>query len=957
MALLSTQVLPDNTLEEFRIEFNKLVTDVSGLSLGNTFDVQIIFEGTTDDTFETAISVTDPTADRSIVFPNASGNVLLDSTNIALADSIEIQLGDGTDLKIFHDGSNSIIRDNGTGALFLEGDTVSIRDEASGETMANFASDGAVTLYHDNAVKIATASTGVTITGEATATGFTGTLDGILGSGAAAAATVTTLNTSGVVNLNLTTDSSSSTSGALIIDGGVGVAKKLFVGTDFDVSGNSVIDGTALVTGVLTTTAATVFNGGFASNADSTMGTNKKIIFRDAAIHISSTADGDLSIAADDEIDITSTLIDINGNVDISGTTLMTGVATHGGNVVSDTDSTDDLGTTGVRWANLYVDAITATDQITATGFTGTLDGILGSGAAAAATTTTLACTTLSTSGAVIFNEAGADVDFRVEGDADPHLIFADASVDRVGIGGADTSLFNGAGTSAKLAVVGSSNNTSLVQNGGAAIAIVNTDQTDENTAGLHFARADTDDTPNYAGASIVAQFKETQATGQYPSTTLSFLTSPSQNAAPTTKMTLNEAGDLALILDKSIIIGAGSDLTIKHDGTNSSIKNTTGDLYIEDAGGNIYIQAKSGEQSIVAFADGSVDLYHDNSKKFETTSTGVTVTGDTLTTSINSGPLGGRRNVVFNGNGAVNQRFGTSANSTINTYGPDRWRTFGGALAHSVSSKSDAGEGDGYYIRFQRTASDSQTNSTGIAQGLETKDSKHLAGQEITVSFRARAGANWSPSSGRLVCQVAGGEGTDENHVSMTNTDIIISVNADMSTGSSFATFSGSATVPSDKTQISIRFSMTPTGTAGANDYFDIRNIQLEVGGRATTFEQRQIGEELGLCQRYCTVVVPATSTAVGNGFARTTTTAYASRPLPVLMRATPTITFSSDTDFQVQSRARVDQTTDMATSECGPDTIAFVATIGAANLVAGDGMYIRDNDGGATITADAEL
>ena len=63
---------------------------------------------------------------------------------------------------------------------------------------------------------------------------------------------------------------------------------------------------------------------------------------------------------------------------------------TSGGVIVSDTDSTDDLGTTGVRWANLFVDAITATDQITATGFTGTLDGILGSGAAAAATVTTL---------------------------------------------------------------------------------------------------------------------------------------------------------------------------------------------------------------------------------------------------------------------------------------------------------------------------------------------------------------------------------------------------------------------------------------------------------------------------------------------------------------------------------------------------------------------------------------
>jgi hypothetical protein len=173
------------------------------------------------------------------------------------------------------------------------------------------------------------------VSGEITGAGFTGTLDGILGSGTAAAATVTTLNTSDAVNLNLTTDSTSSTSGALIVDGGVGVAKKLFVGTDFDVSNNAVIDGTALVTGVLTTTATQVATGGI----------------------------------------------------------------TSGSNIVSDTDSTDDLGTNSVRWANLYVDAITATDQITATGFTGTLDGILGSGSAAAATVTTL-----DTSGAVNLN-------------------------------------------------------------------------------------------------------------------------------------------------------------------------------------------------------------------------------------------------------------------------------------------------------------------------------------------------------------------------------------------------------------------------------------------------------------------------------------------------------------------------------------------------------------------------
>ena len=54
-----------------------------------------------------------------------------------------------------------------------------------------------------------------------------------------------------------------------------------------------------------------------------------KIQFRDSAINISSPADGDLDYCnADDEIELTSTLIDINGNVEISGTAVTTGVHT-----------------------------------------------------------------------------------------------------------------------------------------------------------------------------------------------------------------------------------------------------------------------------------------------------------------------------------------------------------------------------------------------------------------------------------------------------------------------------------------------------------------------------------------------------------------------------------------------------------------------------------------------------
>ena len=73
---------------------------------------------------------------------------------------------------------------------------------------------------------------------------------------------------------------------------------------------------------------------------------------------------------------------------------------------------------------------------------------------------------------------------------------------------------------------------------------------------------------------------------------------------------------------------GADNDLMIYHNGSNSYINNTTGSLYIRDSAGDIYIQAKNNENSIVANNDGSVELYHDNAKKLETTATGIAVTG-----------------------------------------------------------------------------------------------------------------------------------------------------------------------------------------------------------------------------------------------------------------------------------------------------------------------------------------
>ena len=105
-------------------------------------------------------------------------------TGLTLADNKEARFGNDGDLKILHDGSNSRIKDSGTGALKLSGSEVTLENAATTQTMATFAEGAAVTLYHNNNSKLATSATGVTVTGNATATQFIGVSTGGTASGA-----------------------------------------------------------------------------------------------------------------------------------------------------------------------------------------------------------------------------------------------------------------------------------------------------------------------------------------------------------------------------------------------------------------------------------------------------------------------------------------------------------------------------------------------------------------------------------------------------------------------------------------------------------------------------------------------------------------------------------------------------------------------------------------------------
>ena len=127
--------------------------------------------------------------------------------------------------------------------------------------------------------------------------------------------------------------------------------------------------------------------------------------FNDASQYINAPSATVLDINATDEIELNATLVDVNANLDVSGT------VTGGAGTLSSL-SVGDGNITNV--GDIALDSISSD---------GSAIGIGASG------------DTVTCEGAWIFNEAGADVNLRVEGDTEQNLLFVDAGNDRVGIG------------------------------------------------------------------------------------------------------------------------------------------------------------------------------------------------------------------------------------------------------------------------------------------------------------------------------------------------------------------------------------------------------------------------------------------------------------------------------------------------------------------------------------------
>ena len=104
--------------------------------------------------------------------------------------------------------------------------------------------------------------------------------------------------------------------------------------------------------------------------------------------------------------------------------------------------------------------------------------------------------------------------------------------------------------------------------------------------------------------------------------------------------------GDSGGSSDDRISIGAGGDINIYHNGTDSYVSNATGDLRLFSVGGSaddvliraqddIELQPNNGQSGVKVIGTGAVELYHNNSKKLETSSSGAIVTGTLAATAV----------------------------------------------------------------------------------------------------------------------------------------------------------------------------------------------------------------------------------------------------------------------------------------------------------------------------------
>jgi hypothetical protein len=346
----------------------------------------------------------------------------------------------------------------------------------------------------------------------------------------------------------------------------------------------------------------------------------------------------------------------------------------------------------------------------------------------------------------------------------------------------------------------------------------------------------------------------------------------------------------------------------------------------IVDAKGDLIAASANDTPARLAVGNNGETLVADSS-----TSTGLRYTGGTVIS-----------NPVINSAMQIWQR-GTSISvaASTNAYTADRWMA--GTSANQACTISRQATGDTtnlpniqYALRFQRNSGQTGTAAISLYNNFETINSIPFVGKTVTFSFYARAGANYSSTSNALVANFFSGTGTDQNVITgYTGLAYVATTTATLTT--TWQRFSVTGTVATSATELNLGFTWTPTGTAGANDYFETTGIQVDVGSVALPFRTyaATIQGELSACQRYYYRISTNASTALSLfGTGVSSTAVQVPIQYPVTMRTVPALSDYGGTFRVVDGVSAFNLTTPTLTLVNITASNAFLNANGATGL-----------------------
>ena len=385
--------------------------------------------------------------------------------------------------------------------------------------------------------------------------------------------------------------------------------------------------------------------------------------------------------------------------------------------------------------------------------------------------------------------------------------------------------------------------------------------------------------------------------------------------------------------------LGDSSDLQLYHNGNNSYVKSSTGNLWL---GVNNYLNIAGGSDFgtyMARFLDaGAVELYFNHGKKFETTNTGAIVTGICTATSFSGSGEGltrttqySHRNVIVNGACLVAQR-GTSSTST--DYGSvDRMKMTTAnldQLAFLQKQTSDGPDGFKTCFEFDVTTPENALDADDLVYMRYLVERQDLVpffnadgtGKNFTLSFYVKAYQTGTYQVGIYKSQgprfivrtyTIASSGVWQrvvlNFPGDTNTSGMDAVNSTgfqiswiFAAGSNYTSSSPPTTWGGWPGNPGFAAGQSVNVASSANNYWRITGIQLELGDIATPFEHRSYGEELARCQRYFYKVSAAASGTGSHKHIGTMQYYGGSYPygkmldLPVPMRTIPTGSFTGD-------------------------------------------------------------